>query len=142
MHHSYCRSFFSVALLLCFLLFTLPVYVFLGMFKPLYKSMFLCFLMYYLFFDSRVCMSVCLRAQSYAERLRLGLAVMHGEANPFESDMVDGPQSPPLSRPTVGHTGLELPCKTPNAVTCVLLFVFPLFLEPLIVIYGYLSWHY
>lgn len=92
------------------------------------------------FFDSCVCMSVCLRAQSYAERLRLGLAVMHGEANPFESDIVDGPQSPPLSRPTIGHTGLELPCKTPNAATCVLLFVFPLI--PLIVIYRYLSWHY
>lgn len=57
--------------------------------------------------------SLCrLRAQSYAERLRLGLAVMHGEAGTFDSEMVDGPQSPPLQRPATAHTGLELPCKT------------------------------
>ncbi|KAL3066857.1 hypothetical protein OYC64_016747 [Pagothenia borchgrevinki] len=50
------------------------------------------------------------RAQSYAERLRLGLAVMHGEAHHSELDMPDGRQSPPpLSRTTPGHTGLELP---------------------------------
>ncbi|XP_075898792.1 phosphoribosyl pyrophosphate synthase-associated protein 1-like [Nelusetta ayraudi] len=49
------------------------------------------------------------RAQSYAERLRLGLAVLHGEANTFDTEMVDGPQSPPLQRPTTAHTGLELP---------------------------------
>lgn len=54
---------------------------------------------------------LCIRAQSYAERLRLGLAVLHGEANTFDSEMVDGPQSPPLQRPTAAHTGLELPCK-------------------------------
>ncbi|XP_020509295.1 phosphoribosyl pyrophosphate synthase-associated protein 1 isoform X1 [Labrus bergylta] len=53
--------------------------------------------------------SAAKRAQSYAERLRLGLAVMHGEANHSESDMADGRQSPPLSRTTTGHTGLELP---------------------------------
>ncbi|XP_038569720.1 phosphoribosyl pyrophosphate synthase-associated protein 1-like isoform X3 [Micropterus salmoides] len=53
--------------------------------------------------------SAAKRAQSYAERLRLGLAVMHGEAHQSESDMVDGRQSPPLSRTTTGHTGLELP---------------------------------
>uniref|UniRef100_A0A4W6FQW2 Phosphoribosyl pyrophosphate synthetase associated protein 1 n=1 Tax=Lates calcarifer TaxID=8187 RepID=A0A4W6FQW2_LATCA len=47
--------------------------------------------------------------QSYAERLRLGLAVMHGEAHHSESDMADGRHSPPLSRTTTGHTGLELP---------------------------------
>uniref|UniRef100_A0A672GFF9 Phosphoribosyl pyrophosphate synthase-associated protein 1-like n=1 Tax=Salarias fasciatus TaxID=181472 RepID=A0A672GFF9_SALFA len=58
--------------------------------------------------------SAAKRAQSYAERLRLGLAVMHGEANHSESDMADGRQSPPLSRVTTGHTGLELPCKTKN----------------------------
>lgn len=51
------------------------------------------------------------RAQSYAERLRLGLAVLHGEANGFDTEMADGPQSPPLQRPTTAHTGLELPCK-------------------------------
>ncbi|KAM9856474.1 phosphoribosyl pyrophosphate synthase-associated protein 1-like isoform 2-T2 [Aulostomus maculatus] len=53
--------------------------------------------------------SAAKRAQSYAERLRLGLAVMHGEANHSESDMADGRHSPPLFRPTTGHTGLELP---------------------------------
>ncbi|XP_070774606.1 phosphoribosyl pyrophosphate synthase-associated protein 1-like isoform X4 [Enoplosus armatus] len=53
--------------------------------------------------------SAAKRAQSYAERLRLGLAVMHGEAHHSESDMADGRHSPPLSRTTAGHTGLELP---------------------------------
>ena len=56
-------------------------------------------------------LSVCLRAQSYAERLRLGLAVIHGEADHSESDMADGRHSPPLSRTTTGHKGLQLPCK-------------------------------
>lgn len=55
---------------------------------------------------------MCLRAQSYAERLRLGLAVMHGEAHQLESNMADGWHSPPSSRTTTGHTGLELPCKS------------------------------
>lgn len=55
---------------------------------------------------------VSFRAQSYAERLRLGLAVMHGEAHHSESDMADGRYSPPLTRSTAAHTGLELPCKT------------------------------
>uniref|UniRef100_A0A673MPQ7 Phosphoribosyl pyrophosphate synthase-associated protein 1 n=1 Tax=Sinocyclocheilus rhinocerous TaxID=307959 RepID=A0A673MPQ7_9TELE len=50
-----------------------------------------------------------LRAQSYAERLRLGLAVMHGEAQCSESDMADGRHSPPCVRNTIGHPGLELP---------------------------------
>ncbi|XP_069005829.1 phosphoribosyl pyrophosphate synthase-associated protein 1 isoform X2 [Embiotoca jacksoni] len=49
------------------------------------------------------------RAQSYAERLRLGLAVIHGEAQCSESDMADGRHSPPCVRNTSGHTGLELP---------------------------------
>ncbi|KAM9314513.1 phosphoribosyl pyrophosphate synthase-associated protein 1-like isoform 3-T3 [Pholidichthys leucotaenia] len=53
--------------------------------------------------------SAAKRAQSYAERLRLGLAVMHGEAHHSESDMADGRHSPPLARATTGHTGLELP---------------------------------
>uniref|UniRef100_A0A8D0AUU3 Phosphoribosyl pyrophosphate synthetase associated protein 1 n=1 Tax=Sander lucioperca TaxID=283035 RepID=A0A8D0AUU3_SANLU len=52
--------------------------------------------------------SAAKRAQSYAERLRLGLAVMHGEAHHSELDMADGRHSPPLSRTTIGHTGLEL----------------------------------
>lgn len=50
--------------------------------------------------------SAAKRAQSYAERLRLGLAVIHGEA---ESDMADGRHSPPCVRNTIGHPGLELP---------------------------------
>lgn len=74
---------------------------------------------------SCVCPSAHLRAQSYAERLRLGLAVMHGEASPYDSEMVDGPQSPPLSRPAIGHTGLELPCKS----SCWLTFFPPLCVE-------------
>jgi len=50
------------------------------------------------------------RAQSFAERLRLGLAVMHGEAQCSESDMADGRHSPPAARTTSsGHPGLELP---------------------------------
>ncbi|KAG7242366.1 hypothetical protein INR49_023495, partial [Caranx melampygus] len=53
--------------------------------------------------------SAAKRAQSFAERLRLGLAVMHGEAHHSESDMSDGRNSPPSLRTTIGHTGLELP---------------------------------
>ncbi|XP_010887701.1 phosphoribosyl pyrophosphate synthase-associated protein 1 isoform X2 [Esox lucius] len=56
--------------------------------------------------------SAAKRAQSYAERLRLGLAVMHGEAQCSESDMADGRHSPPplsSGRTTSGHPGLELP---------------------------------
>ncbi|CAB1342028.1 unnamed protein product [Coregonus sp. 'balchen'] len=53
--------------------------------------------------------SAAKRAQSYAERLRLGLAVMHGEAQCSESDMADGRHSPPCVRNTSGHPGLELP---------------------------------
>ena len=55
--------------------------------------------------------SILIRAQSYAERLRLGLAVIHGEAQCSESDMADGRHSPPCVRNTTGHTGLELPRK-------------------------------
>uniref|UniRef100_A0A673FZT1 Phosphoribosyl pyrophosphate synthase-associated protein 1-like n=1 Tax=Sinocyclocheilus rhinocerous TaxID=307959 RepID=A0A673FZT1_9TELE len=53
--------------------------------------------------------SAAKRAQSFAERLRLGLAVMHGEAQCSESDMADGRHSPPCVRNTIGHPGLELP---------------------------------
>uniref|UniRef100_H3B9G7 Phosphoribosyl pyrophosphate synthetase associated protein 1 n=1 Tax=Latimeria chalumnae TaxID=7897 RepID=H3B9G7_LATCH len=48
------------------------------------------------------------RAQSYAERLRLGLAVIHGEAQCAESDMADGRHSPPVKNTTL-HPGLEIP---------------------------------
>ncbi|XP_014744651.1 PREDICTED: phosphoribosyl pyrophosphate synthase-associated protein 1 isoform X3 [Sturnus vulgaris] len=49
------------------------------------------------------------RAQSYAERLRLGLAVIHGEAQCTEQDMDDGRHSPPMLKNTTVHPGLELP---------------------------------
>lgn len=52
-----------------------------------------------------------LRAQSYAERLRLGLAVIHGEAQCAELDMDDGRHSPPMVKNATVHPGLELPCK-------------------------------
>ncbi|XP_071031909.1 phosphoribosyl pyrophosphate synthase-associated protein 2-like [Oncorhynchus clarkii lewisi] len=47
------------------------------------------------------------RAQSFAERLRLGIAVIHGEAQDAESDLVDGRHSPPtvkIPRNTHTHT--------------------------------------
>lgn len=51
------------------------------------------------------------RAQSYAERLRLGLAVIHGEAQCTEQDMDDGRHSPPMVKNATVHPGLELPRK-------------------------------
>uniref|UniRef100_UPI00398EF5C9 phosphoribosyl pyrophosphate synthase-associated protein 1 n=1 Tax=Pristiophorus japonicus TaxID=55135 RepID=UPI00398EF5C9 len=54
------------------------------------------------------------RAQSYAERLRLGLAVIHGEAQYAEYDMVDGRHSPPAVKNTTIHSGLELPLMMPK----------------------------
>ncbi|XP_053494150.1 phosphoribosyl pyrophosphate synthase-associated protein 1-like isoform X1 [Ictalurus furcatus] len=50
------------------------------------------------------------RAQSYAERLRLGLAVIHGEAQ-SESDLADSQNSLPVFKPSGGPPGLELPGK-------------------------------
>ena len=51
------------------------------------------------------------RATSYAERLRLGIAVIHGEGRIGESDQEDGRNSPPPQ--SMDHrmaaTGLELP---------------------------------
>ncbi|KAM4664338.1 phosphoribosyl pyrophosphate synthase-associated protein 1 isoform 1-T2 [Discoglossus pictus] len=49
------------------------------------------------------------RAQSYAERLRLGLAVIHGEPQVAELDMADGRHSPPTVKNTTVHPGLEIP---------------------------------
>lgn len=80
-----------------------------ALFLPMYSST--CAVLVSFFLLLCLCVFICLRAQSYAERLRLGLAVMHGEAHHSESDMADGRHSPPLSRTTTGHTGLELPCK-------------------------------
>ena len=54
------------------------------------------------------------RATSYAERLRLGIAVIHGEGRVGESEEEDGRNSPPP--PSLDHrmaaTGLELPSKS------------------------------
>lgn len=38
------------------------------------------------------------KATSYAERLRLGIAVIHGEQKEADADMVDGRHSPPSVR--------------------------------------------
>lgn len=62
--------------------------------------------------DFELCLMLSLRAQSFAERLRLGIAVIHGEAQDAESDLVDGRHSPPMVR-SVGaiHPSLEIPSK-------------------------------
>ncbi|XP_028268692.1 phosphoribosyl pyrophosphate synthase-associated protein 2 isoform X1 [Parambassis ranga] len=52
------------------------------------------------------------RAQSFAERLRLGIAVIHGEAQDAESDQVDGRHSPPTVKTTGAiHPSMEIPRK-------------------------------
>ncbi|XP_048047996.1 phosphoribosyl pyrophosphate synthase-associated protein 2 isoform X1 [Megalobrama amblycephala] len=55
------------------------------------------------------------RAQSFAERLRLGIAVIHGEAQDAESDLVDGRHSPPTVK-NIGaiHPSLEIPLLIPK----------------------------
>ncbi|XP_040046277.1 phosphoribosyl pyrophosphate synthase-associated protein 2 isoform X1 [Gasterosteus aculeatus] len=55
------------------------------------------------------------RAQSFAERLRLGLAVIHGEAQDAESDQVDGRHSPPTVKTTGAiHPSMEIPLLIPK----------------------------
>ncbi|XP_057570024.1 phosphoribosyl pyrophosphate synthase-associated protein 2 isoform X3 [Hippopotamus amphibius kiboko] len=55
------------------------------------------------------------RAQSFAERLRLGIAVIHGEAQDAESDLVDGRHSPPVGRSAAAiHPSLEIPLLIPK----------------------------
>jgi hypothetical protein len=50
------------------------------------------------------------KATSYAERLRLGIAVIHGEQKEAESDMVDGRYSPPtLSRSRTMDVSVGVP---------------------------------
>lgn len=69
------------------------------------------------------------RAQSFAERLRLGIAVIHGEAQDAESDQVDGRHSPPTVKTTGAiHPSMEIPCNasTPannESCNCVCVFV-------------------
>ncbi|XP_034297393.1 phosphoribosyl pyrophosphate synthase-associated protein 2 isoform X1 [Pantherophis guttatus] len=55
------------------------------------------------------------RAQSFAERLRLGIAVIHGEAQDAESDLVDGRHSPPTAKSAAAiHPSLEIPMLIPK----------------------------
>ncbi|KAK1877783.1 Phosphoribosyl pyrophosphate synthase-associated protein 2 [Dissostichus eleginoides] len=55
------------------------------------------------------------RAQSFAERLRLGLAVIHGEAQDAESDQVDGRHSPPAVKTTGAiHPSMDIPLLIPK----------------------------
>uniref|UniRef100_A0A8D2ZH01 Phosphoribosyl pyrophosphate synthase-associated protein 2 n=1 Tax=Scophthalmus maximus TaxID=52904 RepID=A0A8D2ZH01_SCOMX len=55
------------------------------------------------------------RAQSFAERLRLGLAVIHGEAQDAESDQVDGRHSPPTVKTTGAiHPSMDIPLLIPK----------------------------
>uniref|UniRef100_A0A8C5A432 Phosphoribosyl pyrophosphate synthase-associated protein 2 n=1 Tax=Gadus morhua TaxID=8049 RepID=A0A8C5A432_GADMO len=55
------------------------------------------------------------RAQSFAERLRLGIAVIHGEAQDAESDMVDGRHSPPTIKTSGAiHPSMEIPLLIPK----------------------------
>nr|CAD7568659.1 unnamed protein product [Timema californicum] len=50
------------------------------------------------------------KATSYAEKLRLGIAVIHGEQKEAESDMVDGRYSPPtLPRSRTMDVGVGVP---------------------------------
>ncbi|KAG8145817.1 putative Phosphoribosyl pyrophosphate synthase-associated protein [Naja naja] len=54
-------------------------------------------------------------AQSFAERLRLGIAVIHGEAQDAESDLVDGRHSPPTAKSAAAiHPSLEIPMLIPK----------------------------
>ncbi|XP_078274268.1 phosphoribosyl pyrophosphate synthase-associated protein 2 isoform X5 [Rhinoraja longicauda] len=55
------------------------------------------------------------RAQSFAERLRLGIAVIHGEVQDADSDLVDGRHSPPTVKNAAAiHPSLELPMAIPK----------------------------
>lgn len=52
------------------------------------------------------------KATSYAERLRLGIAVIHGEQKEAESDMVDGRHSPPTLRSRTMDAARGMPVMT------------------------------
>lgn len=85
------------------------------------RSVMLCFVLFFLCLTSllydrqqylKFGVTVCVRrAQSFAERLRLGIAVIHGEAQDAESDQVDGRHSPPTVKTTGAiHPSMEIPC--------------------------------
>ncbi|XP_067617101.1 phosphoribosyl pyrophosphate synthase-associated protein 2 isoform X2 [Eurosta solidaginis] len=60
------------------------------------------------------------KATSYAERLRLGIAVIHGEQKEAESDEVDGRYSPPPSTynsDIIGNTVEMCSCSPPSSST-------------------------
>ena len=48
------------------------------------------------------------KATSYAERLRLGIAVLHGEQKTAESDEIDGRYSPPATTMKTLNVGLDM----------------------------------
>ncbi|XP_010079449.1 PREDICTED: phosphoribosyl pyrophosphate synthase-associated protein 2 isoform X2 [Pterocles gutturalis] len=55
------------------------------------------------------------KRQAFVERLRLGIAVIHGEAQDAESDMVDGRHSPPTAKNVAAiHPSLEIPMLIPK----------------------------
>ncbi|KAM3826924.1 phosphoribosyl pyrophosphate synthase-associated protein 2 isoform 3-T6 [Vipera latastei] len=57
----------------------------------------------------------CICKESFAERLRLGIAVIHGEAQDAESDLVDGRHSPPTAKSIAAiHPSLEIPMLIPK----------------------------
>ncbi|XP_023167828.2 phosphoribosyl pyrophosphate synthase-associated protein 2 isoform X2 [Drosophila hydei] len=58
---------------------------------------------------------VAKKANSYAERLRLGLAVIHGEQKEAESDEVDGRYSPPPTRAYSNILGTSVEMCIPTA---------------------------
>ncbi|KRF83357.1 uncharacterized protein Dvir_GJ22998, isoform E [Drosophila virilis] len=58
---------------------------------------------------------VAKKANSYAERLRLGLAVIHGEQKEAESDEVDGRYSPPPTRAYCNILGNSVEMCIPSA---------------------------
>ncbi|XP_030554036.1 phosphoribosyl pyrophosphate synthase-associated protein 2 isoform X3 [Drosophila novamexicana] len=58
---------------------------------------------------------VAKKANSYAERLRLGLAVIHGEQKEAESDEVDGRYSPPPTRAYCNILGNSVEMCIPTA---------------------------
>ncbi|KAL7979370.1 hypothetical protein Chor_015394 [Crotalus horridus] len=56
-----------------------------------------------------------IQEESFAERLRLGIAVIHGEAQDAESDLVDGRHSPPTAKSVAAiHPSLEIPMLIPK----------------------------
>ena len=64
----------------------------------LFMIYFLIILLLILFHTYSYIILFLFRAQSFAERLRLGLAVIHGDQLESDSEIVDGRHSPPPER--------------------------------------------